>query len=80
MLPGLGIKHLSGGVQYYDGQFDDARMALAIALTLEEPGGVALNQARVFKLIERSGRVSGVEAEDRETAYRCIAIEDTLSS
>ncbi len=66
-LPGLGIRHLKGGIQYYDGQFDDARMALALALTLEDRGGIALNQARVHKLMERGGRVVGVTAEDRET-------------
>lgn len=69
-LPGLAVKYLSGGIQYYDGQFDDARMALALALTLEEHGGFALNQARVDKLLERNGRVFGVVAEDRETGNR----------
>ncbi|MGC1784095.1 MAG: FAD-dependent oxidoreductase [Acidobacteriaceae bacterium] len=66
-LPGLSVKYLSGGIQYFDGQFDDARMALALALTLEAQGGIALNHARVRKLIERSGRVVGVAAEDCET-------------
>lgn len=66
-LPGLAMRQLAGGVQYYDGQFDDARMAIALALTLEEHGGVALNQAQVKRLVERNGRVVGVEAEDRET-------------
>ncbi len=69
-LPGLSVKYLSGGVQYYDGQFDDARMALALALTLEEHGGIALNQARVQKFLERNGAVAGVVAEDRETGDR----------
>ncbi len=69
-LPGLAVKNLSGGVQYYDGQFDDARMALALALTLEEHGGFALNQARVQKLLERNGAVVGVAAEDCETGDR----------
>ncbi len=69
-LPGLAVKYLSGGIQYYDGQFDDARMALALALTLEEQGGVALNQARVDKLLERNGRVIGVAVDDRETGNR----------
>lgn len=66
-LPGLSVKYLSGGIQYYDGQFDDARMALALALTLEEQGGIALNHAGVLQLIERGNRVVGVTAEDCET-------------
>lgn len=66
-LPGLALSHIRGGVQYFDGQFDDARMALALALTLTDQGGVALNQVRVHRLLERNGRVEGVYAEDRET-------------
>lgn len=66
-LPGLALDRLSGGVQYYDGQFDDARMALALALTLTDQGGMALNHARVYRLLERNGKVAGVQAEDRET-------------
>lgn len=69
-LPGLALRRLQGGIQYFDGQFDDARMALALAQTLTEQGGMALNQARVEKLIERNGRVTGVQAEDRETGER----------
>lgn len=69
-LPGLSVKYLSGGVQYYDGQFDDARMALALALTLEEHGGIALNRVRVQKFVARNGTVAGVVAENRETGDR----------
>jgi len=69
-LPGLALGRLSGGVQYFDGQFDDARMALALAMTLTEQGGMALNHTRVGKLLERNGRVAGVNAENRETGER----------
>ena len=69
-LPGISMKRLNGGVQYFDGQFDDARMALTLALTLEDHGGFALNRARVQKLLERKGSVVGVAAEDCETGNR----------
>lgn len=69
-LPGLAVGRLSGGVQYFDGQFDDARMALALALTLTDQGGMALNHARMQNLLQRNGRVVGVLAEDRETGDR----------
>jgi len=46
-LPGIRGDHLQGGVKYWDGQFDDARLALALARTTERAGGVVLNYADV---------------------------------
>ncbi|MCU0762210.1 MAG: glycerol-3-phosphate dehydrogenase/oxidase [Hydrogenophaga sp.] len=46
-LPGVNPRHLLGGVQYWDGQFDDARLALALARTAEAAGAVLLNYSRV---------------------------------
>lgn len=49
-LPGVCREHLRGGVQYWDGQFDDARLTLALARTFENASGVALNHAEVKDL------------------------------
>jgi glycerol-3-phosphate dehydrogenase len=46
-LPGVNAHHLRGGVKYWDGQFDDARLALALARTAEAAGAVVLNYAKV---------------------------------
>ncbi|MCD8504637.1 MAG: glycerol-3-phosphate dehydrogenase/oxidase [Burkholderiaceae bacterium] len=46
-LPGIRTGHLQGGVKYWDGQFDDARLALALARTTERAGGAVLNYADV---------------------------------
>lgn len=46
-LPGVRTDHLQGGVKYWDGQFDDARLALALARTAERAGAVMLNYADV---------------------------------
>ncbi len=46
-LPGIRANALHGGVKYWDGQFDDARLALALARTTERAGGVMLNYADV---------------------------------
>ena len=37
---------LKGGVLYYDGQFDDARLAMSLMRTLFDLGGTAVNYAR----------------------------------
>jgi glycerol-3-phosphate dehydrogenase len=49
-LPGLQTRGLQGGVKYWDGQFDDARLALALARSLERAGGLPLNHAQVRDL------------------------------
>ena len=38
---------LRGAVVYYDGQFDDARMNLAIVLTAAEQGAAVANHVEV---------------------------------
>jgi Glycerol-3-phosphate dehydrogenase len=61
-------KGLYGGVVYQDGQFDDSRLALNIAQTCIQMGGVALNYVRVNNLTKDStGRINGVIANDTET-------------
>ena len=49
-LPGLEPEHLQGGVKYWDGQFDDARLALALARSAEAAGALVLNYAEVTAL------------------------------
>ena len=59
-------RHLRGGVIYYDGQFDDARMNLALALTAAQHGATLANYVAVEGLIEdRSGRLTGATVRDR---------------
>jgi glycerol-3-phosphate dehydrogenase len=58
---------LKGGILYYDGQFDDARFAIALLRTLFDLGGLALNYARVTGLLKRGGLVSGAAVHDTET-------------
>lgn len=46
-LPGVNTEQLRGGVRYWDGQFDDARLALALARTAEAAGACVLNYTAV---------------------------------
>ena len=60
-MPNLLEKELSSGVIYYDGQFDDSRLAISLAQTITDNGGVALNYMKVTSLVKnRSGMVKGV--------------------
>lgn len=66
-FPGLNTEGLTGGVEYYDGQFDDARLAVNLAQTCVEKGGVVLNYFKVTGLIKNEGNICGVNAKDVET-------------
>ncbi len=67
-IPNLKKEGLNGGVIYYDGQFDDARLAINLAQTLEDNGGTALNYSQVTALTkDLMGFVSGVEVQDKES-------------
>ena len=66
MLPGVKEDHLRGGILYHDGQFDDARYAIALLRTLQDLGGTAINYVEATGLIERGGRIAGIQVQDRE--------------
>jgi len=67
VLPGLNTRGLKGGVLYFDGQFDDARLAINLAMTAVERGGVLVNYCRVERLVMAGGKVAGVVAKDLES-------------
>ncbi len=61
-------ENLKGGVQYYDGQFDDSRLAINIAQSAIEHGAIVLNHFKVVQLLKNAdGSVNGVVAKDTET-------------
>src|SRR5580692_9108970 len=67
-LPGLEPDELRGGVVYYDGQFDDARLLIHLAMTAADHGAVLLNYCPATGLTrDTDGYVNGVIARDEET-------------
>ena len=70
--------NLRGGVEYWDGQFDDARLALALARTAAAQSALLVNYCAARSLVYESEKVAGLQVEDRETgrAYtlkaRCV--------
>lgn len=65
-IPGLKQQGLLGGVRYSDGQFDDARLAVNLAQTCAENGGVLINYMKVTGLLKKGDKVSGVKVFDME--------------
>lgn len=63
-LPVIQSKGLKGGILYADGQFDDARMAIALAMTADDLGATVVNYVQVTKLLKEDNKIIGVLAED----------------
>lgn len=66
-IPTLETRGIVGGIRYYDGAFDDARLLVNLMQTAIEEGATCVNYVNVRELIKDSGRVAGVVAEDAET-------------
>ncbi|MGH7494154.1 MAG: FAD-dependent oxidoreductase [bacterium] len=65
-IPTLEPEGLRGGVIYYDGQFDDARLAIGLAQTAVSLGSTVINYVKVAALTKTHGLVGGVIAHDTE--------------
>ena len=66
-IPTIETKGLRGGIIYYDGQFDDARLIINMAQTAVEQGAVILNYMKVIQILKKDGFTNGVIAIDFET-------------
>lgn len=67
-IPNLKQEGLTGGVIYYDGQFDDARLAINLAQTMSDNNGHPINYCKVTNLLkDENSNIIGVEAIDIET-------------
>ena len=67
-LPTIKTEGLRGGVVYYDGQFDDARLLINLVETAADQGATLVNYVRVVAMTKGAdGFVDGVVAADQET-------------
>jgi glycerol-3-phosphate dehydrogenase len=65
-LPTLEPEGLRGGISYYDGQFDDARLAINMAQTAVDLGATVLNYMHVTALTKDGDMVNGAVIHDVE--------------
>jgi glycerol-3-phosphate dehydrogenase len=65
LIPGM--NPVAGAVLYHDGQFNDARYALALARTAIDHGATVLNYVRCERLLYQNGKLSGAILRDIET-------------
>ena len=78
-LPGVQAQGLLGGIQYWDAQFEDARLALALARSAEAAGAVLLNYVEVQQVqnaqapaTSQGGGLLQVQALDRHGGGRLL--------
>jgi len=64
-LPTLREQGLKGGVKYWDGQFNDARLAMALARTAASHGALLVNYCRATDLTYKDQKVSGLICRDQ---------------
>jgi glycerol-3-phosphate dehydrogenase len=67
LIPTLEPAGLQRGVSYYDGQFDDSRLAVNLAQTIFDLGGVAINYMPVVSLIKEDDLIVGAVMRDFES-------------
>lgn len=63
-IPGINTQKLTGGIMYFDGQFDDARLAIDLAYTAVQYGATLINYCQVQSLIKAKNNICGVLAKD----------------
>jgi glycerol-3-phosphate dehydrogenase len=64
LAPTLDGEGLRGGVLYHDGQFDDARLAIHLAMTAADHGATMINYMGVEGLLKANDKVCGVMLKD----------------
>ena len=66
-IPTIEPEGLRGGVIYYDGQFDDSRLAITLARTAGDLGAIPLNHMVVTSIDHEDGLARRVRARDALT-------------
>jgi glycerol-3-phosphate dehydrogenase len=67
LSPQLEVDRLRGGILYSDAQFDDARLALALARTAACQGATLVTHTPVVALTKARGRIAGAVVRDAIT-------------
>jgi glycerol-3-phosphate dehydrogenase len=63
-FPMLRGENLKAGVIYYDGQFNDSRMAITLVLTAQKHGAVTANHVEALSFEKKDGRLCGARVRD----------------
>lgn len=71
-LPGLSPQGLVGGVRFYDGQFDDTRLAVALAKTATTHGATIINYCSVHAFEKSGEQIVGAWLTDHLSGHQYL--------
>lgn len=71
-LPGLSSKGLVGGVRFYDGQFDDTRLAVDLAKTATTHGATIINYCSVHAFEKSGEQIVGAWLTDHLSGHQFL--------
>ena len=63
-VPDINTKSLKGGIRYFDGQFDDSEICIALARTAIQEGATVINHAAAESFTYNDGKISGLVIKD----------------
>lgn len=63
-IPAINTTQLTGGVLYYDGQFDDSTMCIEMAATAIKHGATVINYCKATGFIKTNQKITGVYIVD----------------
>ena len=72
-LPAINPSKLAGGILYFDGQFDDSRLCIEIAVTAAKHGATVINYCKASGFVKEKGKISGVQLTDTITGKEYTA-------
>ncbi|MBR98551.1 MAG: FAD-dependent oxidoreductase, partial [Flavobacteriaceae bacterium] len=72
LIPNVNQKDLRGGIIYHDGQFDDSRMAISLAQSIEDQSGKVINYMPVTNIFKKNDIIEGVELKDSLSGLKYV--------
>jgi glycerol-3-phosphate dehydrogenase len=63
-IPEIGQKSLKGGIKYFDGQFDDSQICIALARTAIIKGATIVNHVSAEDFLYENNKICGVTVRD----------------
>lgn len=69
-IPQIRQQSLKGGIQYYDGQFDDSQICISLARTAISKGATVINHMSAENFLYEGSNISGIQL--RDTLYNKI--------
>ena len=67
LMPFINKNSLKGSIRYYDGQFNDSRMNIALVLTGMTYNGLALNYVSAIDLVKEKEKITSIKVKNNLT-------------